>query len=141
MSATRSPMETFSMGTADWSGVRARVWKPRARSSASPSYQLAMRAYGTANTAPIETLTDLLYSGSAHRGERITASTPRAAAHLKIAPTLPWSTRSSRTRILRGGPCPSRVFTDGSSSRAMDARAPRWTAKPAMPSITSSETR
>src|SRR6202453_5054537 len=56
-----------------------------------------------AKTAPIETLTARRYSGSAQRGDRITASTPRAAAHRKMAPTLAWSTRSSSTRMRLGG--------------------------------------
>src|SRR5258707_2513601 len=84
-----SARSACAIGMASSSGVSASSVKPAARSSARPSYQPAIRAYGMANTAPIETLTERRYSGSAHRVDKITALMPSAAAHRKIAPTLP----------------------------------------------------
>ena len=62
-----------------------------------PPGQGSMRVHGTWKTVPIETRIALRYNGSAHRGVTRTASMPSAAAERKTAPTLVWSTMSSRT--------------------------------------------
>src|SRR5580693_130947 len=62
-SATRSSgrlpgPSAVPIGVADWSGVSASSRNPAARSCARPSYQLPIRAYGMANTAPMDTFTE-----------------------------------------------------------------------------------
>ena len=69
----------------------------RRAARSTPPGQGSMRVHGTWNTVPIETRIARRYSGSAHRGVTSTASTPSAAALRKTAPTLVWSTMSSRT--------------------------------------------
>ena len=72
--------------------VRGQGEQPETRPRATPPARRTSRSSarsGMANTAPMDTLTARRYSGSAQRGDRITASMPNAAAHRKIAPTLP----------------------------------------------------
>src|ERR1700749_2494665 len=79
-SATRPASRNAAViGVARSSGGSASVRNPADFSAARPSYQPLIRAYGMANTAPIETLTELRYSGSAQLGDSSTASTPSAA--------------------------------------------------------------
>ena len=82
-----------------------------------------MRVHGTWNTVPIDTRTLRRYSGSAHRGVTSTASTPSAAQLRKIAPTLVWSTMSSRTATRRA-PASSAATGRGSSGRCIDGERP-----------------
>ena len=71
--------------------------KPASRRPSIPAGHGSIRVHGTWKTVPIETRIALRYKGSAHRGVMRTASTPRAAALRKIAPTFVWSTTSSMT--------------------------------------------
>ena len=112
--------------------------KPADESVGSAESQDSRRVQGSENTAPMATLIERRYSGSAHRGDRSTASKPSAAPERKIAPTLVWSTMSSSTST---DLAPARTeSTVGSGSRASDASAPRCTWKPVTCSARASET-
>ncbi len=127
MSATRSILcgAASSRVRAFSSGVSASRVKPASRTESRPLGQVSSRAYGTENTAPMETLTLRRYSGSAQSGDNSTASMPRAAAERKIAPMLVWSFTDSMTTTRRAERSSSPAV--GSGLRCMEARAPRCT--------------
>ncbi len=118
--------------------MSATVVNPADDSDGSAVSQDSSRVQGSEKTAPMATLIERRYSGSAQRGDSRTASKPRAAPERKIAPTLVWSTMSSSTSTDRA---PARTeSTEGSGSRASEASAPRWTWKPVTCSASASET-
>ncbi len=120
-----------SSGTASGRRASARQEKPSSRRSESvPSGHCpsSARAQGSLRTQPIETRTARRESGSAQRGESTTASAPRAAAFLKMAPTLVTSTRSSSTATWRAPRTTS--STGRGAGRDIAQSSPRVRRKP-----------
>jgi len=74
--------------TASGAKLSATVRKPAALNIPGVPRQSTNLAQGSEKTAPILTLIDRRYSGSAARGESRAPSHPRPAAFLRIAPTL-----------------------------------------------------
>ena len=118
--------------------LKATVVNPAAAREGTAAYQSSSLVQGNENTAPIATLTERRYSGSAHRGESSTASTPSAAHDLNAAPMFVWSTTSSSTTTVRAPASAS--STDGSGRRCSEASAPRCTWKPVTSSASASLT-
>ena len=79
----------------------ATVRKPAAANISGAPRQSCSRAQGSENTAPMLTLIDRRYSGSAARGDEQCAVPAQPAAFRRIAPTLAWSTMSSKTTSRR----------------------------------------
>ena len=94
-SALRGSTTTSSIGRLSSASVSAIVWNPRAARRGIASNQLSNLVQGSEKTAPMRTLIDRRYSGSAQRGDSTTASAPNAAQDRMAAPTLVWSTMSS----------------------------------------------
>jgi hypothetical protein len=74
--------------TASGARLSPTVMKPASVSMWGAARQSSNRAQGSEKTAPMLTLIDRRYSGSAARGESSAPSQPRPAAFLRIAPTL-----------------------------------------------------